>query len=262
MDLGLNGRIAVITGGARGIGFATAQNLVSEGTCVALLDINADGITSAAQRLNEAGGGEAMAVTTDISDEKAVAAAISAVTDRWGAPEILVSSAAILDNKTFLASDASDWRRMLDVCLLGPMLVSHAMLPGMIEKGHGRIVCLASDAARVGQGHLSYYAAAKGGVIALMKSVAQEVGRHGITANVVSPGATNTELRIDRETEIRASMGEERYADYTRKVLRRYPTGRIGEPEDIAAMITFLVSDQASWVTGQVVSVNGGFVMP
>ena len=262
MDLGLNGRIAVITGGARGIGFATAQNLIGEGARVALLDINADGISSAARRLNEAGGGEAMAIATDISDENAVTDAIAKVKDRWGAPELLVNSAAILENKTFMASGPSDWRRMLDVCLLGPMLVTHAMLPGMIEKGHGRIVCLASDAARIGQGHLSYYAAAKGGVVAFIKSVAQEVGRHGITANAVSPGATNTELRMDREKEIRASMGEERYADYTRKVLRRYPAGRIGEPEDIAAMITFLVSDQASWVTGQVVSVNGGFVMP
>lgn len=262
MDLGLDGRIAVITGGARGIGFATARNLVNEGTRVALLDIDEDGIAAAVGRLSDEGGAEAMAVAADVSNEAAVGAAIGAVTERWGAPEILVNSAAILDNKTFLASGVADWRRMLDICLIGPMLVSHAMLPGMIDKGHGRIVCLASDAARVGQGHLTYYAAAKGGVVALMKSVAQEVGRHGITANIVSPGATNTELRQNREKDIRASMGEERYADYTRKVVKRYPAGRIGEPEDIAAMITFLVSDQASWVTGQVVSVNGGFVMP
>ena len=132
----------------------------------------------------------------------------------------------------------------------------------MIERGFGRMVFLASDAARVGQARLSYYAAAKGGVIALVKSVAQEVGQHGITMNVVSPGAANTELRQAREAEIRQSMGDDKYAAYTRKVVRRYPMGRVGEPDDVAGMIAYLVSARAAWTTGQVISVNGGFVMP
>ncbi|MGI9410704.1 MAG: SDR family NAD(P)-dependent oxidoreductase, partial [Hyphomicrobiaceae bacterium] len=179
-----------------------------------------------------------------------------------GPPDILVNSAAVLDNKTFVESEHEDWERMLGVCLKGPMNVMHVLLPGMIERGFGRMVFLASDAARVGQARLSYYAAAKGGVVALVKSVAQEVGQHGITLNVISPGATNTELRQAREADIRNSMGDENYAAYTRKVVRRYPMGRVGEPDDIAGMIAYLVSDNAGWTTGQVISVNGGFVMP
>jgi NAD(P)-dependent dehydrogenase (short-subunit alcohol dehydrogenase family) len=108
---------------------------------------------------------------------------------------------------------------------------------------------------------LSYYAAAKGGVIALVKSVAQEVGRSGVTMNVVSPGATNTELRQEREESLLKQMGQEKFDRRLKTILKMYPTGRLGEPEDIAAMITFLMSDQAGWVTGQVISVNGGFVM-
>ena len=115
--------------------------------------------------------------------------------------------------------------------------------------------------ARIGQARLSYYAAAKGGVIALVKSVAQEVGRSGITLNVVSPGATNTELRQEREESMLKQMGQEKYDRRVKAVLKMYPTGRVGEPADAAAMITFLLSDQAAWVTGQVISVNGGFVM-
>ena len=114
----------------------------------------------------------------------------------------------------------------------------------------------------MGQARLSYYAGAKGGVIAQCKSIAQEVGRHGITINVVSPGATNTELRQRREAEVEAKLGPERYAELTAKVLKRYPMGRLGEPDDIAATIVFLASGRAGWVTGQVVSVNGGFAMP
>lgn len=150
---------------------------------------------------------------------------------------------------------------MLKICLYGPMLCLHAILPGMIERGYGRIVCMASDSARVGQARLSYYAASKAGVIALCKSVAQEVGKSGVTLNVVSPGATNTELRQEREASLRKSMGEEKYQRRVNTVLRMYPVGRIGEPDDSASMITFLLSDKAGWVTGQVVSVNGGFLM-
>jgi NAD(P)-dependent dehydrogenase (short-subunit alcohol dehydrogenase family) len=109
---------------------------------------------------------------------------------------------------------------------------------------------------------LSYYAAAKGGVIALVKSLAQEVGKSGVTLNIVSPGATNTELRQEREARMRAEMGEEKYARRMQSVLRVYPTGRLGEPQDIASAIAFLASEQASWITGQILSVNGGYAMP
>ena len=144
--------------------------------------------------------------------------------------DIFVSSAAILDDKLFLESQPADWRRMLDVCLYGPMLCLHALLPGMVARRYGRVVCLASDSARLGQARLSYYAAAKGGVIALVKSIAQEVGKSGVTLNVVSPGATNTELRQEREASLRAQMGEEKYQRRVQTVLRMYPTGRLGEP--------------------------------
>ena len=262
MDVGLAGRCAVITGGARGIGFATARALAAEGAKIALVDIDEDGIEAGARRLADECGAAAIAAVADISSPRAVAEMVEKVSAALGAPDILVNSAAVLDNKTFVESAPGDWERMLAVCLKGPMNVMHALLPSMIERVFGRMVFLASDAARVGQARLSYYAAAKGGVVALVKSVAQEVGQHGITMNVVSPGATNTELRQAREIEIRNAMGDEKYADYTRKVVRRYPMGRVGEPDDIAGMIAYLVSDRAGWTTGQVISVNGGFVMP
>ncbi|MEM6495241.1 MAG: SDR family oxidoreductase [Pseudomonadota bacterium] len=262
MDIGLAGKCALITGGARGIGFATARILAGEGANIALVDIDKEGIERGANTLREEFGIEAIAVAADIAAPAAVNKMIETISHELAPPDILVNSAAVLDNKTFLESDAADWDRMLGVCLTGPMHLMHGLLPGMIERGYGRMIFLASDAARVGQARLSYYAAAKGGIVALVKSVAQEVGMHGITMNVVSPGATNTELRQNREAEIRQSMGEEKYASYTRKVNRRYPVGRIGEPDDIAGMISYLASDKAAWVTGQVISVNGGFVMP
>jgi NAD(P)-dependent dehydrogenase (short-subunit alcohol dehydrogenase family) len=132
----------------------------------------------------------------------------------------------------------------------------------MIERRYGRVVCMASDSARVGQARLSYYAAAKAAVIALVKSIAQEVGQSGVTLNVVSPGATNTPLRMEREQKLRAQMGDEKYQRRVATVVKMYPLGRLGEPDDIAAAVVFLASDRASWVTGQVLSVNGGFTMP
>ena len=151
---------------------------------------------------------------------------------------------------------------MIDICLYGPMNVLSVALPSMVENNYGRVVCMATDSARVGQARLSYYAAAKAGVVALVKSVAQEIGSKGVNLNVVSPGATNTELRMAREEAMKAEMGEEKYVRRVEKVLRMYPVRRIGEPEDIASITAFLVSERASWITGQVVSVNGGFVMP
>lgn len=262
MDNDLRGDVALIVGGARGIGYATAQALAASGAAVALADIDKAAVVAAAARLAAESGARTAGLHVDVTDEAAVRNMIAEAGNLLGAPRIVVHCAAVLDDKSFIESRPADWKRMFDVCLYGAMHVLHAALPGMIENRYGRIVCLASDAARIGQARLSYYAAAKAGVIALAKSVAQEVGGSGVTINVVSPGATNTELRQAREDSLRSQMGEEKYARRVKNVLRGYPTGRLGEPADIAAAIAFLVSRQASWVTGQVLSVNGGFVMP
>lgn len=251
------GRVAIVTGGARGIGFAAAERMAGEGARLVLVDIDGDAARRAATSLPDAIG-----VACNIADEADVSAMVRTAEERFGQLDVFVNSAAVLDDKLFLDSTPADWNRMLQVCLYGPMLGLRAILPGMVERGYGRVVCLASDSARIGQARLSYYAAAKAGVIALVKSIAQEVGGRGVTLNVVSPGATNTQLRMDREAGLREQMGEEKYARRVQSVLKLYPAGRIGEPDDAAAAITFLCSDEAAWITGQVLSVNGGFVMP
>jgi NAD(P)-dependent dehydrogenase (short-subunit alcohol dehydrogenase family) len=261
MDLFKEGRTALITGGARGMGYACARNLAREGVKVAIVDINGDRIKDSARKLTEETGNEAIGIQADISSEAEVARMVKEATDKFGKIDLFLNSAAILADNLFLESTPAEWERMLKVCLFGPMLCMRAILPGMVERKFGRVVCMASDSARLGQARLSYYAAAKGGVIALVKSVAQEVGRSGVTMNVVSPGATNTELRQEREESLLKQMGQEKFDRRLKTILKMYPTGRLGEPEDIAAMITFLMSDQAGWVTGQVISVNGGFVM-
>lgn len=251
------GRVALVTGGARGIGYAAAQRIAAEGGRLALADIDGKAADDAAASLPGAIG-----IACNIARADDVQRLVERVETALGPINIFINSAAVLDDKLFLDSSPADWERMLSVCLNGPMLGLRAVLPGMVERGYGRVVCLASDAARIGQARLSYYAAAKAGVIALVKSVAQEVGRGGVTLNIVSPGATDTPLRIEREERMRAQMGEEKYARRVQSVLKLYPTGRIGKPEDSAAAIAFLCSDEASWITGQVLSVNGGFVMP
>lgn len=259
MNRDLNDRTVLITGGARGIGFATARMMAARGARLALADIDGQATLDAAGKL---GAADVIGLQTDISRPDQVDAMAAEAERALGPIDIFVNSAAVLDDKLFLESTPSDWQRMLSICLYGPMHCLHRLLPGMVARRWGRVVCLASDASRVGQARLSYYAAAKAGVIALVKSVAQEVGGEGVTLNVVSPGATNTPLRMEREARLRDQMGQERYERRVKNVLRMYPLGRLGEPDDIAAAVVFLASDQAAWITGQVLSVNGGFVMP
>jgi len=262
MELRFDGKTALITGGARGIGYATARLLAAGGAKVALVDIRGELAEASASQLAGESGAETIGVRADMTVENDVSAAIAKVSGTLGPVDILVNSAAITDDKLFLESSPADWKRIMDICLMAPMLCLHKVLPDMVSRRYGRVICLASDSARLGQARLSYYAAAKAGVIALVKSVAQEVGKSGVTLNVVSPGATNTEMRKEREASLRSQMGEERYQRRVQTVLKMYPAGRLGEPEDIAAAIAFLASANASWITGQVVSVNGGFAMP
>jgi NAD(P)-dependent dehydrogenase (short-subunit alcohol dehydrogenase family) len=256
-----NGKVAVITGAARGIGLATARMLAREGSAVAIVDMDVDRAKQIADRVATEGGTRTLAVAANIAELEDVRRAHDAVLAALGSPDIFINCAAITDDKLFLDSAPADWQRVISVDLYGALNCLHTFLPQMVERKKGRIVCLASDSARIGQARLSYYAAAKSGVIALVKSVAQEVGRSGVTINVVSPGATNTEMRIEREAGLLAQMGPEKYARRQKSVLKMYPIGRIGNPDDIASGILFLVSDDAAWITGQVLSINGGFCM-
>jgi NAD(P)-dependent dehydrogenase (short-subunit alcohol dehydrogenase family) len=261
MDLGLNGKTALIVGSASGMGLESAAVLAAEGSTVIVADINAEDAAKAVEALKSKGFA-ASSVAVDITDEKSVAAMAEEVYRSHDHVDILANCAGIAGDKLFIDSELEDWMAEINVNLLGPMMCTKAVLPKMIEQTGGRIITLASDSARIGQARLSYYAAAKAGAIAFFKSLAQEVGRYSITVNVVSPSATNTPLRIKREEGFRKSMGEEAYAERVRRVLRMYPLRRLGEPDDIASAVVFLASERASWITGQVLSVNGGFTMP
>ena len=207
MEMIKKGRVGLITGGARGIGYAAARNLAGEGASLALVDINSDRVKESARRLSDETGVAVIGIAADISSESDVQRMVREATDRFGRIDLFLNSAAILSDNLFLESTPEQWDRMLKVCLYGPMLCLRNILPGMVERKYGRVVCMASDSARYGQSRLSYYAAAKAGVIGLVKSVAQEVGGAGITMNVIAPGATNTELRQEREESMRDGDG-------------------------------------------------------
>jgi len=254
-------RIALVMGGARGIGFATCKKLVADCDAIAIADINGERAAESAKALQQQSGKKVAGFACDAGNRQDVARLRKDIIETFGAPSVLVNCAAIVDDKLFLDSTPADWNRIFSVCLFGTMHTLHEFLPDMAAAQYGRVVCLASDSARLGQARLSYYAAAKGAVLALVKSIAQELGGAGVTLNVVSPGATNTEMRQAREQTLAASMGPEKYERRVKSVLKAYPLRRLGEPDDIAAMVHFLTTDDASWVTGQVVSVNGGFAM-
>lgn len=259
MDLMMRGKVAVITGGVQGIGLEVARELARAGVNLMLADVNIDAGKQAVTELGSLT--EVEFVRTDLTDSESVKNMVNEAIRKFRRIDYFVNCAAILDDKTFEESSADDWKRMLDVCLMGPMHCLHAILPIMKTQQFGRIVCFSSDSARIGQARLSYYAAAKAGVTALIKSIAQEVGPNGITANIVSPGATNTPLRMKREAALREQMGDEKYSRRVQTVQKMYPLRRIGEPSDIAPMVAFLLSGHAAWITGQVISINGGFSM-
>lgn len=259
MDLGIKGRVAVITGGVQGIGLEIARELSRAGVIMVLADVNETAGKEAVEELHPAT--KVKFVRTDLTKPESIKHMVDTTVQKFGGIDYFVNCAAILDDKTFEESSPEDWQRMLDVCLMGPMHCLHHILPVMKEQKFGRIVCFSSDSARIGQARLSYYAAAKAGVTALIKSIAQEVGPAGITANIVSPGATNTPLRMKREASLLEQMGEEKYQRRVQTVQKMYPLRRIGEPTDIAPMVAFLLSNHASWMTGQVISINGGFTM-
>jgi 2-hydroxycyclohexanecarboxyl-CoA dehydrogenase len=261
MDLGLSGKVALITGSGSGIGQHMAVAFAKEGAKVAVNDISTKGIDETLGMI-AAAGGEGVAAHCDITDMKAVGAMVAAVEKKWGRLDILVNNAAVMtQHALFLEKTPEQCDQEIRVTLYGTINCIRAALPGMIERKYGKIVNIATDAARVGQEREAVYSAAKGGVISFTKSIAKEVGKDNINANVISPGATNSPMRNAILEKMRQSMGAEKVAEREEKVKRVYPLRRIGEMEDVSNAVLFAASDRARQVTGQVLSVNGGFAM-
>ncbi len=243
------GRVALVTGGAGGIGAAICRALAQAGRRVAAADLDA----GAAARVADPLGGIGLQV--DVTEPRSVERAVAEARSALGPVEILVNCAGWDALRPFVETDEAFQRKVLEINLAGPMRVTRAVLPAMLEAGYGRIVNVASDAGRVGSSLEAIYSGAKGGLIAFTKTIAREVARRGITANAVCPGPTDTPL-LDGIRE--ASGGGERVIE---SMVRAVPMRRLGRPEDIGPAVAFLASEEAGFITGQTLSVSGGLTM-
>ncbi len=247
-------RTVVVTGGGGGIGTAVCAGFAAEGARVAVLDRAPEAASATAAAINS-DGGRALAVGCDITERSSVDAALERVTAELGPIDVLVNNAGWDLFVPFVQTRPEDWSRLIDINLVGALHMHHAVLPGMIERGSGRIVNVSSDAARVGSSGESVYAACKAGLVAFSKTLAREHSRDGITFNVVCPGPTDTAL-LATVTDTAANPEKLREA-----FRRAIPMGRLGQPDDLVGAVLFFASDAASFVTGQVLSVSGGLTM-
>jgi 2-hydroxycyclohexanecarboxyl-CoA dehydrogenase len=251
---GLSEKIVIVTGGGGGIGTATCQRFAEEGAKVAVFDINREAAARAAALINEAGG-KAAAFACDITDHAACQSAVSAAEAALGPLDILVNNAGWDVFRLFVETSPSDWQKIIGINLVGVLNMHHAVLPRMVERKRGRIVNVSSDAARVGSSGEAVYAACKSGLIGFSKTVAREHARHNINVNVVCPGIVNTKLYEDYK---KGARNPDKLDDAFRRAI---PLGRLGEPADLPGAICFLASDDAAYITGQVISVSGGLTM-
>lgn len=248
----LASRTAIVTGAASGIGRGIAHALAAQGAAVAVVDMNAAGSTETVRAI-EAGGGTAGAFPVDITDVPAIGRMVVEVTARWGGVDILVNCAGWDRPMKFVETTPEFWDKILAINLKGPIACTHAVLPQMMRKNYGKVVFIASDAGRVGSSGEAVYSAAKGGLIALTKTIAREVARHTINVNCVCPGPSDTPLFTNEFMAVSPKLGE--------SLKRVIPWGRLGTPDDIAPVVAFLVSDDAGFITGQTLSVSGGLTM-
>jgi 2-hydroxycyclohexanecarboxyl-CoA dehydrogenase len=245
---GLAGQAAVVTGGGQGIGLGIALALAAAGADVALLDTNATAAGDAAASVR-AHGRRALPLVADVTDLARVDAAIAEAVTAFGRLDMLVNNAGWTPNEPFAGSAPETWRRVVDVNYMGVLNCTRAALTAMIPARRGRIVSIASDAGRVGTPREAVYAGAKAAIVGFSKSLAAEVARHGITVNVVSPATVDTPL-------LRGMLSPEQIE----RREKANPMGRLGRPEDVAAAVLYFCSPGAGYVTGQVLSVNGGVV--
>jgi NAD(P)-dependent dehydrogenase (short-subunit alcohol dehydrogenase family) len=243
-------KVALVTGGASGIGLACAERLARDGAHVAVADFDAEAAAAAAAKIT-ADGGSAVAVTMDVADRASVDRAFAEVREHLGPVTILVNSAGREGFDKFLDITDEVWQRILAVNLTGTFYCCQAAVPDMVEAGWGRIVNISSSSAQGGQPLMTHYVASKAGVIGFTKALALELGPKGITVNTIPPGFIDTPMTRRNEQRGFLGPGVEHHASLT-------PVRRAGLPEDIAAACAYLVGDEAGYVTGQVIGVNGG----
>lgn len=251
---GLKDKVVIVTGGGGGIGTATCRRFAEEGAKVAVLDVDKAAAARVAAALTAAGG-TAAAYSCDITRHGDCAAAVRATEAALGPVDVLVNNAGWDIFRPFVETTPSDWDKIIAINLVGALNMHHAVLPGMAAHKRGRVVNVASDAARVGSSGEAVYAACKAGLIGFSKTLAREHARDGITVNVVCPGIVNTKLYADYK---KGARNPEKLDEAFRRAI---PLGRLGEPDDLHGAICFLASDDAAFITGQVISVSGGLTM-
>lgn len=250
----LKGKTVIVTGGGGGIGGATCRRFAAEGAKVAVFDMNIEAAQKVADQIT-AEGGTAAAFQCNITDRAQVDAGVAAAEAQLGPIDVLVNNAGWDVFKPFVKTVPAEWDKLIAINLTGALHMHHAVLPGMVARNYGRIVNIASDAARGGSSGEAVYAACKGGLVALSKTLAREHARHNITVNVVCPGPTDTALLAG------VAEGARDPAKLIEAFRSAIPLGRLGQPDDLASTIAFFGSDDASFITGQVISVSGGLTM-
>jgi 3-oxoacyl-[acyl-carrier protein] reductase len=249
MDFGLKGKVVLVTGAARGVGREIALSLAAEGANVAINYRNSGKEAESLVSEIMAKGVKAKAFKADVADFAAVKAMVDEVVQDFGGLNILINNAGIAQRQRFVETKPDDWHRQIDACLYGAIHCCYAAAPHLDAAKNGRIVSVIGDSSRVGESGLAIVAAARAGVVALMKSLAREFGRSGTTANTVSLGLVET--AHDRD-----------WVEANReKLVKLYPVRRLGQAGDVAPMVTLLVSPHGGWITGQVISISGGFSM-
>ena len=251
---GIEGKTVIVTGGGGGIGAPTCMRFAQEGARVVVMDVNATAAQETVQKIQNSGG-QALACAVDLRDAAKTAGEIARIEEDFGEIDILVNGVGWDVFTPFLKSGPDFWTKIIDINLRSVLNITHPVLASMVTRRSGKIVSLASDAARGGSSGESVYAACKAGIIAFSKTLAREHARHGISVNVVCPGVTETAM-------LEAFMEEAGDKEKLRRAFARaVPMGRLGQPEDLPGAIVFFASDDANFITGQVLSVSGGLTM-
>lgn len=248
---GLKGKTAIVTGGGGGLGTAICKRLAEEGCRIGVFDLNFETAEDTVAEI----GDNAAAFAVDISDLEAVQAAVAACEAKLGPTDILVNNAGWDQVGNFLETDKALWEKIVGINLWGPLHMTHTVAQGMSDRSSGKIITISSDAARVGSSGEGVYSACKGGMVAFSKTLARELARKNINVNVVCPGPSDTAILNDFIGE--GEMGKKIYEGLKRAI----PFKRLGQPEDFGGIVAFLASEDANYITGQVISVSGGLTM-